>query len=102
MNNGGGATIVDQNGRLRVSGELNFSTIPVLLKNSLPLLANGPPQIEIDLSQVTASNSAGLALLLEWSEYAKSNHQHILFTKIPEQLMAIARMINIDILTNPH
>ncbi len=91
------ATIVDEQSRLIVSGELNFDTIVVLLKHSLPLLAKYP-FIVIDLSKVTNSNSAGLALLLEWLKYGKRENKGVTFTGIPSQLRSIASVAGVDFL----
>ncbi len=89
------ATIVDEQSRLIVSGELNFETIVVLWKQSLSLLAKHP-RIDIDLSKVTVSNSAGLALLLEWLKYGKRENKVVIFTAIPAQLRSIASVAGVD------
>ncbi len=90
------ATIVDEKNRLVVSGELNFETIVVLWKQSLPLLERYP-RIDIDLSKVTASNSAGLALLLEWLKYGKSENKVVTFSGMPAQLQSIASVAGVDL-----
>ncbi len=89
------ATIVDNNGKLILSGELNFETIVALWKQSLPLLAKHS-QIEIDLSKVTASNSGGLALLLEWLKLGKRENKTIRFSGMPDQLKSIAHVAGIE------
>lgn len=88
------ATIVNENNRLIVSGELNFETIVALWKQSLPFIAKHA-EIEIDLSKVTASNSGGLALLLEWLKLAKCEKKTIRFSNVPEQLRSIARVAGV-------
>ncbi len=82
------ANILNQNGRLIISGDLNFSTVTTLWKQSLPLLS-AVEEINFDLSQVKSSNSAGLALLLEWLKYAKRVKKTIRFSEIPNQLKSI-------------
>jgi phospholipid transport system transporter-binding protein len=71
-----------------VSGELNFTTVVNLWKESLPLLAKAP-QLNFDFTEVTSSNSAGLALVLEWMKYAKQYSKPIRFNNIPKQLHSI-------------
>ncbi len=88
------AIIADEKGQLIVSGELNFATIVGLWKQSLPLLTNRSP-IDIDLSQVTLSNSAGIALLIEWLKYAKQNNKAITFHGISAQLQSIAAVAGV-------
>ncbi len=91
------ATLVDENGRLTVSGELNFETVTTLWKQSLLFLAKYPV-IHIDLSKVTTSNSAGLALLVEWLKYGKREKKTIHFSGIPLQLQSIAEVANVGFL----
>jgi len=91
------ATIIDEKNRLVVSGELNFETIVALWKQSLPLLARYP-RIDIDLSKVTASNSAGLALLLEWLKYGKRQNKVVTFSEMPAQLRSIASVAGVDLM----
>jgi phospholipid transport system transporter-binding protein len=94
MNNGT-AQIVLNDGRLQVSGDINFRTAVSLSKASLPLLAQCK-SIIFDLSRVNNANSAALALLLEWIKYAKKNKKSISFEKLPAQLTSIAMAAGIN------
>lgn len=89
------ATIVEEQNCLMVSGTLNFQTIVALWKQSLPLLAKHA-SININLSQVTTSNSAGLALLIEWLKYGKRENKTVTFSNVPTQIQAIASVAGID------
>jgi len=91
------AAIIDENKRLTVSGVLNFETVVTLWKQSLLLLAKYP-HVDIDLSKVTASNSAGLALLVEWLKYGKQENKAITFSGMPPQLQSIAKVAGIDLI----
>ena len=53
-------------------------------------------QLEIDLSEVTDSDSAGLALLLEWVTWANHSVREIRFTGVPEKVLAIARTTEVE------
>jgi phospholipid transport system transporter-binding protein len=82
-------------GRFAVSGEMTFDTAERILKES------GDPfevhtQIEVDLSGVTDSDSAGLALLLEWVTWANHTVREIRFTGMPERVLAIARTTEVE------
>ena|SRR5260221_8645088 len=88
------AITADEKGQLIVSGELNFATIVGLWSQSLPLFTNRS-HIDIDLSQVTLSNSAGVALLIEWLKYAKQTNKAIMFHRIPAQLQSIAAVAGV-------
>ncbi len=82
-------------GRFAVSGEMTFDTAERILKQSEePFEAH--TQLEIDLSAVTRSDSAGLALLLEWVTWANHTVREIRFTGMPERLLAIAKTTEVD------
>lgn len=82
-------------GRFSLSGEMSFDTAERILKES------GEPfeehtQLEIDLSGVTLSDSAGLALLLEWVTWANHTVREIRFTGMPERVLAIAKTTEVE------
>ncbi len=78
-----------------VVGELDFTTIRELWRASLPLLAH-EKNLNFDFIHVGASNSAGLALMLEWMKYAKRENKKIHFANIPAQLQAIIEVSGIE------
>lgn len=82
-------------GRFAVSGDITFATAEQILRAS-----EGPfeehTQIEVDLSEVTDSDSAGLALLLEWVTWANHSVREIRFTGMPEKILAIARTTEVE------
>jgi phospholipid transport system transporter-binding protein len=82
------STITEQNGTLLVSGDLTFVTVMQLWNASLSLLAQ-QSKLELDLSQVATSDSAGVALMIEWVKYAKQAKKLIRFQHIPAQLASI-------------
>jgi phospholipid transport system transporter-binding protein len=79
----------------RLTGELNFDSVPELLKTSTSLFRDAE-RIDIDLSGVVRSGSAGLALLVEWMRQAEKMHKPIQFLNIPLQMMAIVRVSGLD------
>jgi phospholipid transport system transporter-binding protein len=82
-------------GRFRVSGVLNAVTVVNLLKESRERFA-GVTRMELDLGAVAESDSAGLALLLEWLRLARHANQQILYTNVPAQISALARISEVD------
>lgn len=82
-------------GSFAVSGEMTFDTSEKILKASESLF-NEHTQIEVDLSEVTASDSAGLALLLEWVTWANHSVREIHFNEIPEKILAIAKTTEVE------
>ncbi len=75
-------------GEIKVKGDLIFSSVTALLTESV---AYFKPQGEllIDLAAVTHSDSAGVALLLEWMQMAKLRDLKLSFSNIPAQMWAI-------------
>ena len=82
-------------GRFRVSGALNAVTVIDLLKQSRASFA-GVTRLEVDLGGVSESDSAGLALILEWLRAARQGDQQIHFSNIPAQISALARISEVD------
>ncbi len=84
-------------GHFALSGEMTFRTAEQILRAS-----EGPfedhTRIEIDLSEVTRSDSAGLALLLEWVTWANHTVREIRFSGMPDRVMAIAKTTEVDAL----
>ena len=72
-------------------GELSFSTVMDLLRDSAALLWRNS-SVTLDLAGVTRTDSAGLALLVEWIRIARQRGKTIRFCNIPEQLMAVAQV----------
>jgi len=82
-------------GHFRVSGVLDASTVTSILDQSQGAFAGGP-QLLFDLTAVTEGDSSGLALLLEWLRLAHKAGQKIHFQEVPEQIMALARISEVD------
>jgi phospholipid transport system transporter-binding protein len=81
--------------RVRLSGELNFSTVSGLEEQSKKLFKENN-SIILDLKEVKRADSAGVALLVEWVRQAESHHCKVNFTNIPEQMLSIARVSALD------
>lgn len=83
------------NGRFRVSGVLDAATTPALLKEGLDRFAQ-EQSIDVDFAPVTESDSAGLALLIEWMRAARRQRQKLRFSNVPPQVAALARISEVD------
>lgn len=82
-------------GQFLISGDLDFQTVPRVLSASQSLFANSQKLI-IDLSGVNSSNSAGLALLIEWMRFAESRNCSIKFLNLPEQMRQVAQLCGVE------
>ncbi len=78
-----------------VAGELTFATVNALLEQA-PALFEIHHKLNIDFTDVTRSDSAGLALLIDWMRLAKTNSKEIMFYNIPAQMLAIANASGVD------
>ena len=82
-------------GGFRLKGELDFTTVPAVWRASLQVFA--PEQdIRIDLKNIKRSDSAGLALLIEWQREAKKAGKSLSYLNMPAQMLAIARASSLD------
>lgn len=82
-------------GFFALSGEVSFDTAERILRESEEPFEEHT-QLEIDLSGVTLSDSAGLALLLEWVTWANHTVREIRFTGMPERVLAIAKTTEVE------
>ena len=87
-------------GQFKVQGEITFDTISPLLSQSGQIF-NNYKQLTFDLSAVTQTDSAGLALLIEWLRIAEQKNIKVQFINLPKQLENIAKVCGLEtILTN--
>jgi phospholipid transport system transporter-binding protein len=80
-----------------VSGILGFDSVTTLMEQSKSLFADAN-NIDIDLSDVSHADSAGLALLLEWLRYGKQNSKAVRYQNLPAQLRSLAAISEVDTL----
>ena len=81
-----------------ISGELNMQTVPDLLQQVEPILSRSQGEVCFDLQAVSRSDSAGLALLVEWMQFARQRDRKLSFRNLPDQLRDIARVSGLDAL----
>ena len=92
----GGIEFEDQgDGKFALHGELTFATASGALEESKDLFSD-LARIELDLSDVSEGDSAGLALLLEWVNWARNYVREIRFINIPSEIIAIAQISEVD------
>ena len=82
-------------GRFSLVGQVSFHTAESILRESAKLFAEHE-SIRVDLSGVERTDSAGLALLLEWISQASRSGRQISFDEIPVKIQAIAETAEID------
>ena len=78
-----------------VHGAMTFDSVTDLWRRSEDMFA-GQTVVQIDLAQVTHTDSAGLALLVEWLREASRRSVRIEFLNLPAQMLALAGAANLE------
>lgn len=76
-------------------GELSFNTVPTISANFAKIVES-TDEIMLDLQGVTRTDSAGLALLIDWMRFSHQEHKRIVFKNIPSQMLAVAKVSELD------
>lgn len=82
-------------GRAKVAGALDFWTVSALLPVGAQAIRQGET-VAIDLAGVGESDSAGLALLIEWLSIAHAAGRRLRFENIPSQVHQLASLSDVD------
>lgn len=83
--------ITSEKGSYAIEGELNNQTVPVISQELVKLIpAIEGENITLDLALVSRSDSAGVALLVEVMQLAKSSDLTLIFSNLPQQMKDIA------------
>lgn len=89
-------TFEDQgDGKFALQGKLNFETVADALEKSKTLFADHA-RVELDLTGIDDGDSAGLALLLEWVNWAKNYVREIRYINVPNDILVIAQISEVD------
>jgi phospholipid transport system transporter-binding protein len=88
------SSLIRRGSNLYLSGELGFATAAALLREVGPLLTAGDTLV-VDLQGVTRTDSAGVALLLQWLEDCRKKGIRLRYRHLPEALLNIARFSNV-------
>ena len=75
-----------------VGGELDMASVPQLWRDSSKFFNTTESALVFDLKAVTRSDSAGLALLIEWVSMASKKNITIRFRNLPAQMWEIAKV----------
>lgn len=82
-------------GRFSITGAMTFHTVTSILEASKEAFGE-EPVLKLDLSGVHEGDSAGLALLLEWINWAKAYEREIRYFGVPAPILAIARISEVE------
>lgn len=88
--------LVVRDGTLVVTGALTFSTVDVAVYERSRALVGDAAVQAVDLSGVSAADSAGLALLIEWQSVARAGGRSLALRGVPAGLRAIADISDVE------
>lgn len=94
------ASVTQSGERLSVAGTLDFTTARDVLGQVAPVIA-ATPSLTVDLKDVSRSNSAGLALMIEWLALATRAGHSLRFANVPNGLVQLARVCQVERLITP-
>jgi phospholipid transport system transporter-binding protein len=84
-------------GRVIVTGELTFASARDARQQGLLVLEGSRSErIVVDCAGLTRADSAGLAVLLDWLAWGRRKSRAISLVNLPESLLAIARISEVD------
>jgi phospholipid transport system transporter-binding protein len=81
----------------RLEQPLRLATVPAVRARGIAILeAADGAGLTFDLTGVTAADSAGLALLIDWLAVARARGRTLRYTQVPQSLQALARMSDVE------
>ena len=84
---------------LRVSGVLSAATVvSVLNEGRAAIAALGGTRAVLDLRDVASSDSAGLALIIDWLRTANAHSLQLEIHHVPDQMQALAGVSGLNVL----
>jgi len=84
-------------GTLSAQGPLTFASARRASELGAAALSHAAAaKLEIDCRGITASDSAGLAVLLEWLSVARRAGRSLRYAQLPEGLAALARISDLE------
>jgi phospholipid transport system transporter-binding protein len=98
---GQAAFVEVSSGLYRLEAPLTFATVTSLYHPGIERIAAAAAGLEFDLQGVAASDSAGLALLIDWLAEARARQRPLSYRRPPEGLLALARLSEVEPLIVP-
>ena len=84
-------------GRFAVRGPLTFANARSARNEGLHALRNSREgDLEMDCAGITHSDSAGLAVMLDWMAIMKREGRPLCFANLPQGLLAVARISGVE------
>ena len=88
--------IIESDRQWQVNGAMTMATVQALLVESESLVQK--QALQIDLSMVTAVDTASISLMFEWIRRAKARGATLVFVNIPNSLMSLVKLYEVSTL----
>jgi len=89
--------VVTSPGRFAARGVLTFANARSARSEGLHVLRTSSARdLEVDCGGITHSDSAGLAVLLDWLAAMKKEARPLCFVNLPPALLAVARISGVE------
>jgi phospholipid transport system transporter-binding protein len=89
--------VAGDDGRAYVRGSLTFATARRAREEGIQKFRGCSARAcDVDCSGITASDSAGLTVLLDWLALAKRDGRSLRYVNLPSGLLAIAKISEVD------
>lgn len=87
----------ETDGQVALRGELTFKTVMEVIQRGCEQVSSGSPTV-VDLAGLSRCDSAGLALLVEWSRVARACNTELRIVGASDQLLGLALTSNLQFL----
>ncbi len=89
--------------RFKLTGVVDFETSANIHRQYYQLLETQqiPASIHINFAEVSRIDSSALALLIDWLRDADRRKYQLVFENLPQQLLALAKLSDVDSLLEP-
>lgn len=88
-------TVEESKGRVYVKGDVSFDNAVTVLEEGLKLVRT-LPKLEVDLKDMTQTDSSGLAVLIGWVRAAKQEKKSIRFFHLPDFMRDLSRVCGLE------
>ncbi|HTM63642.1 MAG TPA: STAS domain-containing protein [Gammaproteobacteria bacterium] len=90
------AEIRIDNNAATIYGDLDFSNVMSIYQQSQKLFTAPQSEIIIDFIELKSTNSAALALIINWMRLAKKQKKNIQFRNLSNDIMSLAKSSGLD------
>lgn len=92
----GGISVERRGDVVEVAGTLTIATAPEAMLAALPCFESAAVSLRFDLAKLQRTDSAGLAVLLEWLRRARRSGKSVEYVGVPMRLRQLAEICELE------